>query len=90
MVDRAIGYDACATGGFFAVLKVTGDARQVLHAYEEQFAANHFSKYEDRTTRYRGDVIRRISYDLAGVGDLWAETVEGKSGRWLQLGRCND
>lgn len=76
----------CATGGWIAMLRVTGDLLPVMRGYAEQIdAMRAFSRAE-----VVGDEEQPSVYSsAAGGGDLSAVGVAGDPS-YILLGRCND
>jgi hypothetical protein len=76
----------CATGGYVAVLQVTGELAPVLRGYEEQFTGAGFGSDEGLSGT---DDVLRVSTSAAGGGTLSAVAVAGDPA-FLLLERCND
>ncbi|SOC50520.1 hypothetical protein SAMN05660748_3270 [Blastococcus aggregatus] len=76
----------CATGGWEAMIRVTGDLLPVMRGYAEQIdAMRAFSRAE-----VVGDEDQPSVYSsAAGGGDLYAVGVAGDPS-YILLGRCND
>jgi hypothetical protein len=76
----------CITGGYVAVLRVTGDLLPVVRGYAEQFAATTAFTTEGVV----GDAQQpRVWASAAGGGDLGAVGVAGDPS-YLLVERCND
>jgi hypothetical protein len=75
----------CGTGGYIAVLQVTGELVPVLRAYQEQFAAEGFSEEGP----VGSEAEPRVEGYQAGGGYLTAIGVAGDPSHVL-IERCND
>jgi hypothetical protein len=75
----------CATGGYLAVLQVTGEPAPVMQAYQQQFTDAGFGS-EGLTG---DDEALRVSAETAGGGQLAAVAVVGDPS-YVLLERCND
>lgn len=76
----------CATGGYVAVLQVTGELLPVMRGYEEQFRATTAFTSEGLV----GDTDEpRVFAEAAGGGDLIAVGVAGDPS-YVLIERCND
>jgi hypothetical protein len=76
----------CATGGYVAVLQVTGELPPVLRGYEEQFRTVGFGNVEGLIGN---DDVLRLATEAAGGGTLSAVAVVGDPS-YVLLERCND
>jgi len=76
----------CVTGGYVAVLQVTGELAPVLRGYQEQFTRAGFGSAEGLTGN---DDVLRVSTSAAGGGSLSAVAVAGDPAHVL-IERCND
>ncbi len=76
----------CGTGGYVAVLQVTGELTPVLRGYQEQFTGAGFGSADGLTG---DDGVLRISTSAAGGGTMSAVAVVGDPS-YVLLERCND
>jgi hypothetical protein len=81
-----VGARASCAGGYFAVLRVSGDLTAVTDAYEDQIEEYGF---EGGPLSDAGTADVR-SYTTAGGGDYTLTTSQDESGKWLLVTRCND
>lgn len=81
-----VGSRASCAGGYFAVLRVSGDLADVTNAYEDQIEEYGFEggPLSDAGT----EDVR--SYNAAGGGDYTLTASQDVSGKWLLITRCND
>ena len=76
----------CVTGGYVAVLRVTGELTPVLRGYQEQFTSGGFGSGEGLSGN---DDELRVVTSAAGGGSLYAVAVPGDPSHVL-IERCND
>lgn len=76
----------CITGGYVAVLEVTGDLMPVMRGYEEQFTAMQAFTSDGLVG---SDDEPRVWASAAGGGDLSAIAVAGDPS-YVLIERCND
>lgn len=81
-----VGSRASCAGGYFAVLRVSGDLTAVTDAYEDQIEEY---RLEGGPVSDAGTTDVR-SYNAAGGGFYTLTATQDESGKWLLITRCND
>jgi hypothetical protein len=81
----------CATGGFVAVLRVSGEPDRVIEGYAHQFAKAGFDDQVVRATSGNGTEVLSVGSDESGAGLLYAQMLVGsRSPSYMRIERCND